>query len=80
MRMLVDYHKFQYPVSVPWPVEHDVVQIDWINSISTIESWLNTNIGCHYTHWAWNQADHPMWISVAFKEHPHSTIFLLKWA
>lgn len=83
-RYLVDYPVdpyFPYIALAPWPhsLEH---QLDWINQIETVESWLHQYIGAHYSAWVWaSQQEQQYWQAcVAFQLEKHKSLFLLQWA
>lgn len=77
---LPESHDFDYIARAPWP-NYDS-QLDWIDQVETIESWLNQYVGEHYKRWAWatdsNQTIYEA--CVAFKWAKHQTLFLLTWA
>ncbi len=82
MRALNDYPiTLPYPAVVPWPIIEYHGQPDWVESVHTIESWLDRYSGPHYVAWVWN-----MWTlhqthlcSVSFARERDSTLFLLRW-
>ena len=45
-----------------------------------MESWLNSNIGDHWTRWAWANANASWEMAVAFRWDQDQCLFLLKWA
>jgi hypothetical protein len=78
---LPDLHAFEYVASAPWPGCEE--QIDWIDSIIILESWLEQYVGSHYSHWAYHNMGwglKPGYCSLAFKRAPDRTLFLLRWA
>jgi hypothetical protein len=79
---LPEYHDFKYTAVVPWPWVPISDQSDWIDSLFTLEDWLNRHIGPHYAEWAYSQQqDLEYWQAcVAFKRERNKTLFLLTWA
>lgn len=72
---------FEHLAVVPWPWT-TCNQQDWIDSLFTLEDWLNARVGPHYT--AWTYSNYPnleyTQACVAFKYSKHKTLFLLTWA
>jgi len=62
----------------PWPT---MTQIDWVEALSTMETWLEASIGHRYDAWVW--AEHlaiTAWhCGVAFHRESDKTLFLLRW-
>lgn len=79
---LPDYHDFKHQAVVPWPWRIQTGQQDWIDSIFTLEDWLNKHVGAHYSEWAYSQQqDLEYWQAcIAFKRERNKTLFLLAWA
>ena len=77
--MLVDWHSFEYPASVPWPQSLDP-QLDWAWGIHSIESWLRINVGPRLQQWAWNDAGKINNIGVAFRLERDQLFFVLTWS
>lgn len=77
--MLIDHHDFPYSAVVPWPCPEMNHVVDWIYGVESIESWLNTNVGHHYQHWAWNDSQASSKIGVAFRYDRDRCLFLLTW-
>jgi hypothetical protein len=77
--MLVDRHAFVYTATVPWPAGI-VPQLDWIQGVELVESWLQTHVGKHYVTWAWNDSKSSYQLGVAFKWDQDRSIFVLTWA
>lgn len=77
---LPEYHSFEYIARAPWP-NYDS-QLDWVENITTLESWLERYVGAHYQRWAWaTERDHESYEAcVAFRWDKHRTLFLLTWA
>jgi hypothetical protein len=83
MRALCDYPiTLPYSAVVRWPLVERNGQPDWIDSVYTIEDWLEHSVGPHYVKWVWS-----MWslhqshlCSVSFARPQDSTLFLLRWA
>lgn len=76
--MLIDRHIFDFTASVPWPIQSG--QLDWVQGLITLENWLETAVGKHYTVWAWNDSGNPRSIGVAFKWERDRSLFLLSWS
>jgi hypothetical protein len=76
--MLVDWHRFQYHATVPWPV-FDHCQVDWIQGITVVESWLKDRVGPRYAVWAYDDCNILNNIGIAFKWDQDRTLFVLAW-
>lgn len=76
--MLVDWHRFQYHATIPWPMSDDR-QADWIQGISLIEDWLRQRVGPRYATWAYDDCNILNNIGVAFRWDTHRTLFVLTW-
>ena len=78
---LPEHHDFEYIARAPWPHIYTDYQGDWVNAITTLEIWLNSHIGAHYSHWAYaQQQEQNYWEAcVAFKQARYKTLFLLQW-
>jgi hypothetical protein len=78
---LPENHNFKHIAIAPWPHIHSNWQLDWVDAIDTLESWLNLRIGPHYSAWAYSQQhDLEYWQAcIAFKEAKYKTLFLLTW-
>lgn len=76
---LPEYHDFEYIARAPWP-NYDS-QLDWVENVITLETWLEQYVGEHYKRWAWaTERDHNSWEAcVAFRWDKHKTLFLLAW-
>lgn len=79
MQMLVDLHYFTHRAAVPWPTASDM-QIDWVQGVRTIESWLNNNVGQHLLNWAWDDSNNTYYLGVAFKWDQDRLLFVLAWS
>jgi len=77
--MLVDWHRFQFHATVPWPVLGDT-QVDWIQGVYSIEEWLKQCVGPRYTAWAYDDCEILYNIGVAFRWNEHRTLFVLTWS
>ena len=79
---LPEYHNFEHLAVVPWPLSISDDQADWINSMWTLENWLNQYVGAHYAEWAYAQQKNlEYWQAcIAFKQSRYKTLFLLTWA
>lgn len=79
---LPEYHEFEFVARVPWPKIMTNWQEDWINSIDTLESWLNQYAGPHWVEWAYSQQQNQNYweACVAFKRDRNRTLFLLTWS
>jgi hypothetical protein len=79
---LPDIHPFSHIARAPWPTVITNEQLDWVSAVDTLELWLNSNIGSHYSHWAYhNGTSVDYWQAcIAFKEARYKTLFLLTWA
>lgn len=85
MRALWDSHSnLPYRAIVPWPRIEYNGQWDWIATVDTVESWLESQVGPHYVYWSWTMwnlrdlagYDH---CSVSFLRAQDSTLFRLRW-
>ena len=82
MKALCDHPiTLPYTAVVPWPLVERNGQPDWIDAIYTVEDWLDSRIGPHYSRWVWS-----MWTlhqshlcSVSFARERDTTLFLLRW-
>jgi hypothetical protein len=74
--------RLPYRAAAPWPLVEHHGQIDWIESVYTVESWLESTIGPHYREWCWDTwALHNSSIcAVSFKLEKYSTLFLLRYS
>lgn len=79
---LPEYHDFEFTAVVPWPWVPISNQADWIDSLFTLEEWLNTRVGPHWAEWAYSQQPGlEYWQAcVAFRQERMKTLFLLTWA
>lgn len=68
--------KFKYVAQVKWGYLADRQQ-DWIDTISSIESWLEKHVGIKNEKWAWDNDPEPTFYCVRFKYGKHLTLFLL---
>jgi hypothetical protein len=77
---LPEYHEFEYRALAPLPICGE--QFNWVESIETLELWLNRFCGPHWAEWAYSQHDHQTCFEacVAFKQERNKTLFLLRWA
>jgi len=78
MKMLLDKHPFQYCATVPWPVVNEP-QIDWVQGIQVVESWLNNHVGPRLKHWAWHDSQQMYHVGVAFKWDQDRLLFVIAW-
>lgn len=78
---LPEYHNFSYVARVPWPWVRTGQQ-DWIDSMFTLEQWLDSYVGPHSVEWAYSrQCDLEYWqANIAFKQERNKTLFLLMWS
>jgi hypothetical protein len=82
MRMfLPEYHEFDHIALAPWPVSSSLIQIDWVDAIGTIESWLEQYTGPHLKEWAFSTCqEQNYWEAcIAFRRERNKTLFLLTW-
>lgn len=79
MRMLIDWHSFEYMATVPWP-ETGEPQIDWEIGVQAIEFWLKNHVGSYLKNWAWTDSHFCYNIGVAFRWDQDRTLFVLTWA
>lgn len=74
-----DDHCFEYIALVPWPGTPQP-QIDWLDHVLLVESWLEAHVGSRHVDWAWS--DHPNrcpWHAcVAFKDINDHLLFCLQ--
>jgi hypothetical protein len=74
--MLMDWHRFDYSASVPWPT----LDQDWYRGIEVIEQWLNMVVGPRYVQWAYDDCNILYNIGVAFRWDQDRTLFVLTWS
>jgi hypothetical protein len=76
-----EYHEFEYIATAPWPAIVVNDQLDWVQSVDTLEMWLKQYIGSHYSEWAYhNGTSRDYWQAcVAFRKPAYKTLFLLRW-
>lgn len=79
---LPEHHDFHYIGRAPWPHVNTSHQLDWVDSVKTLECWLDQYIGPHWSHWAYSQQpEQEYWQAcIAFKLEKYKTLFLLTWA
>lgn len=79
---LPEYHEFDYIAIAPWPIVAQPYQIDWINAIETIESWLVKYAGQQWQEWAFASAQEQQYweACIAFRQEKYKTLFLLTWS
>jgi hypothetical protein len=77
--MLVDWHRFPYHATIPWPI-YDSDQYDWVESLITVEDWLKQCVGARYATWAYNDCDILYNIGIAFKWDQDRTLFVMTWS
>jgi hypothetical protein len=75
-----EYHTFTHIACVPWP-HWGKGQMDWVEGITELESWLNMYTGPRWVEWCWAESSlQRYWeISVAFKQPKYKTLCLLRW-
>lgn len=78
---LPEYHSFEHIAVAPWPRVEDTLQLDWVDSMTMLEQWLDRYVGPHYAAWAYAQQQNlEYWQAcIAFKQAKHKTLFLLTW-
>lgn len=85
MRCLIDYPiepYFPHIALAPWPQTPSLEQLDWVNSVITLESWLEQYVGHHWSHWAYaTRQEQEYWQAcIAFKREQDKLLFVLRWA
>ena len=77
---LPEYHDFEHIAVAPWPQLCEL-QLDWVDAMNQLETWLNRYVGPHYAEWAYaQQQSHDYWQAcIAFKRAKSKTLFLLTW-
>ena len=86
MRCIIDHPQpyFPYIAIAPWPtITHPITyQIDWIDCVQELESWLERSVGPHYQRWAYaTSQEQEYWHAcVSFAREPDRTMFVLRWA
>lgn len=83
MRSLWDLHPaLPYRAVAPWPLIERNGQLDWIDSVDTVETWLERCVGPHWQQWTWTMwtLDNPYLCSVSFARESDSTLFLLRFS
>ena len=76
-------YPFPYIAWAPWPNTNLYnSQLDWVESIDLMESWLVTSVGGHLVTWVWTCLDTPAHsaCAVAFKHERDRCMFLLRWS
>ena len=70
-----------YTAAVPWPLVIYNGQPDWIESIHTVENWLEQAVGPHYVQWVWSTwtLHQTHLCAVSFAREKNQTLFLRKW-
>jgi hypothetical protein len=68
--------KFKYSAQVNWGYLAERQQ-DWIDTISSIEAWLEQYVGVKNEKWAWDDEPRPTFHCIRFKYGKHLTLFLL---
>jgi hypothetical protein len=76
--MLVDRHAFVYTATIPWPTA-SLPQLDWIQGVDLVQSWLERHVGSHHASWAWNDSGEYYHLGVAFKWDKDRCLFVLTW-
>lgn len=77
------YTTMPYHAHVAWPLEYDHHnQLDWVNSVLTVEQWLEHTIGPCRQRWQWQQwtLNQRHLCSVEFDSEPLVTMFLLRFS
>jgi len=84
MRALLDSERIQrefpYPAIVSWPKIYSQETIDWITSITMVETWLETCVGHHLVRWVWLTNSDFNQCAVTFNYSQDQGLFLLRWA
>jgi hypothetical protein len=82
MIYLPEYHQFEYIALVPWPQQPALIQTDWVDTINTVEQWLEQYTGPHWVEWAFGTCQQQEYwqACVAFRRERNKTLFLLAWA
>lgn len=82
MQMLWDRPELPYRAVVPWPQIERNGQWDWIETVSSVQSWLEQRIGPHWVRWGWSMytLPHGGLCGVSFRFDPDRTLFLLKYS
>ena len=78
---LQEPHNFPHMATVPWPWT-TIKQQDWVDSLFTLEDWLNLYVGRHLEEWAYAQQPCLEYtkVCIAFKQSRYKTLFLLTWS
>jgi hypothetical protein len=81
---------FPYTAHALWPGTQEVdptipaayIQVDWVDSVLTMERWLETAVGHRYNSWVWAEyLGLSSWhCGVAFHWERDRTLFLIKWS
>lgn len=79
MKMLIDWHTFEFHASVPWPHVSNNSEILWSNGVREIECWLSQRVGERYVTWAWTNSQHNYHIGVAFRWDQDRLMFVTTW-
>lgn len=76
-----DPHTFTHSAVSPWPTPPHH-QVDWVDTIATLESWLEQYIGKRYIDWAYSvkPGQKPWQVCIAFRLARSESLYLLQWA
>ncbi len=82
---LIDFPTPYFPhlAVAPWPIiTRAPGQVDWVDSIDTMEQWLERFVGPHLQRWAYaTTQEQQYWQAcIAFNRAQDRTLFVLRWA
>jgi len=71
----------QQKLDILHPIPYMGVQIDWVEAVETMETWLEQSVGVRYSSWVWAEylAISSWHCGVAFHRARDRTLFLLRW-
>lgn len=80
MQYIDDHSGFIYVATVNYPIPQP--QIDWVDQVIILESWLESCVGPRLERWAYHHTETQMpWQAcIAFRAESDLTLFLLRWA
>lgn len=79
MLMMIEQPRFDHYATVPWPCL-DHAQLDWVQGVHAIETWLSANVGPRLSRWAWADSGHHYQIGVSFQWERDRLLFVMVWA
>jgi hypothetical protein len=71
---------YPYSALVAWPDAPAIQQQDWIDSFTTLESWLDQHVGTGRWTYGSSQRQEYWQACIAFMSASDRTMFILRWA